>query len=325
MMHVVCDDGSTNVKLAWFKDGEMKTSVTANSFRQGWKVDGLGGGRVYNYSLNGMRYTADNVSREAIVTTNVEYQYSDMNLLAVHHALLCSGLDPQPVSLTVTLPVSEYYDADCQPDEDNIRRKQENLMRKLEVNRGTSFTVTEVNVMPESLPAVFSSLAKLNVSEVETTLVIDLGGTTLDGGVIVGQFDSVSAVHGNPNIGVSMVTRAAMTAMRSAGSDTSAYVADQVVRNRSDRQFLESVINDSARVDYVIETIEAEIEKLGTLVVNDLAPFRHVNRVFLAGGGAELIENAVRNAWPLANDRICLLDDAQLALAREIALYRNEG
>ncbi|VDA76609.1 plasmid segregation protein ParM domain-containing protein [Klebsiella pneumoniae] len=50
----------------------------------------------------------------------MEYQYGDLNLLAVHHALLNSGLEPQPVSLTVTLPLSEYYDGDCQRNEEML-------------------------------------------------------------------------------------------------------------------------------------------------------------------------------------------------------------
>ena len=57
------------------------------------------------------------------------------------------------MSLTVTLPLSEYYDGDCQRNEENIRRKRENLMRELVLNKGRAFTVTDVKVMPESLPA----------------------------------------------------------------------------------------------------------------------------------------------------------------------------
>jgi hypothetical protein len=40
--------------------------------------------------------------------------------------------------------------------------------------------------------------------------------------VIVGQFDDISAVHGNPSVGVSQVTRAAAGALRAADSETSA-------------------------------------------------------------------------------------------------------
>lgn len=322
-MEIYCDDGSTNVKLAWFEDGQMKTSVTANSFRHGWKVADFGSSAL-NYMVGALKYTWDSVSRDAVPTTNVEYQYGDLNLLAVHHALLNSGLEPQAVTLTVTLPLSEYYDQDCQKNEGNIQRKRENLLRELTVNKRERFTVADVVVMPESLPAAFSRLAQLKPGASETTLIIDLGGTTLDAGVIVGQFDDISAVHGNPAIGVSQVTRAAQAALRVAESETSALVADSVIQKRKDRAFLNSIINDGARIDYVTEKIEEAIQSLGAQVVTELARYRNVNRIFLVGGGAVLIEQAVRQAWPLAPERIEIINDPQLALAREIALYRRE-
>ncbi|EFY1133366.1 hypothetical protein DYQ60_22000, partial [Shigella flexneri] len=36
MLKVSCDDGSTNVKLAWLEDGEVRTSLSGNSFKEGW-------------------------------------------------------------------------------------------------------------------------------------------------------------------------------------------------------------------------------------------------------------------------------------------------
>ncbi len=322
-MEIYCDDGSTNVKLAWFDESQLKTSVSTNSFRHGWKVADMGGG-AFNYQVGSLKYTWDSVSRDAVPTTNVEYQYGDLNLLGVHHALLSSGIEPQPVSLTVTLPLSEYYDQDCQKNEHNIQRKRDNLMRPLALNKRELFTVTDVSVMPESLPAAFSRLSQLRPTGTETTLVIDLGGTTLDAGVIVGQFDDISAVHGNPGIGVSEVTRATLGALRVADSETSPLIADQVIRNRHDRGFLNRVINDASKIDYVIEKIEYAIETLGALVVNELARYRSVNRILLVGGGAPLIESAVRKSWPLASERIEVLSDPQLALAREIALFKKE-
>lgn len=56
----------------------------------------------------------------------------------------------------------------------------------------------------------------------------------------------------------------------------------------------------------------------------ELTAFRNVNRVFLVGGGASLIEGAIRQSWPLAPDRIEVIGDPQLALVREIALYSKE-
>lgn len=323
MMNVYCDDGSTNVKLAWFDEGALQTAVSANSFRHGWKVAAFGA-EAFNYQVGALKYTWDRVSRDAVSTTNVEYQYGDLNLLAVHHALLTSGLSPRKVTLTVTLPLSEFYDQDCQKNEVNIQRKRENLLRTLKVNKQECFTITDVRVMPESLPAAFSRLAELKPGPEETSMIIDLGGTTLDAGIIVGQFDDISAIHGNTGVGVSVVTRAAQAALRTAESETSPLMADNVIRRRKDRAFLNSIINDGDKIDYVTDKIEEAISALGALVVSELARYRSVNRIFLVGGGAPLIEDAVRQAWPLAAERTEIICDPQLALAREIALYYNE-
>ena len=184
-MNVYCDDGSTTIKLAWNDNGKICKSLSQNSFRHGWKVDGLGIRQTFNYELDGKKYTYDEVSNQSILTTHIEYQYTDVNLLAVHHALLNSGLAPQPVSLTVTLPISEFYTKECQKNELNIQRKIENLMRPIRLNKGDVFTIEHVDVMPESLPAVFSRLVMDKVGQFEKSLVVDIGGTTLDVGVIV--------------------------------------------------------------------------------------------------------------------------------------------
>ena len=320
MKKIGCDDGSTNVKLAWLEGDAICTSVSPNSFRAGWKVAGIGSRETYNYEIEGIKYTFDDVSHQAINTTNIEYQYGDTNLLAVHHALLTSGLEPQAVSLTVTLPISEFYTADCQQNDVNIQRKIDNLLRPVWLNKRDVFSIADVQVMPESLPAVLTQLEEAAVGPLETSLVIDLGGTTLDAGVLVGQFEDVSAIHGNSTIGVSMVTQAALSALRMSESDTSAFVADQLIQRRHDRAFAATVVNDASKVDYVLETISSAIEKLGQRVVNELSGHRHVNRVWLVGGGAPLIESAVRTAWKLAPGRITVISEPQLALARELVL-----
>lgn len=323
-MKLFCDDGSTNVKLAWFEAGTLKTSVSVNSFRNGWKVDGLGSRKTYNYSLDGHKYTYDPVSEAAISTTHIEYQYTDSNVLAVHHALLNSGLEPQEISLTVTLPISEYYTADCQKNELNIERKINNLLRPVSLNKGEAFTITSVDVMPESLPAVFTRLVSDNVGEFEKSLVIDLGGTTLDVGVIVGQFDDVSAVHGNSKIGVCQVTNATLTALRMASSDTSPMIADELIKKRHDATFFSQVVNDESKQSLVRDTIETAIHKLGEHVVDDLTKFRNVNRVYIVGGGATLIAPAVSKFWAHLGDKVVLMDEPQTALVKAIARFKGE-
>ncbi|EJF0242747.1 TPA: plasmid segregation protein ParM domain-containing protein [Salmonella enterica subsp. enterica serovar Derby] len=323
-MNVFCDDGSTTVKLAWYEGKNLKTFLSANSFRNGWKVEGIGSRQTFNYELDGRKYTYDEVSNLAINTTHIEYQYSDANVLAVHHALLCSGMSPQPVSLTVTLPISEFYTSDCQKNELNILRKIKNLLRPVKLNKGEVFTIEQVEVLPESLPSVFAQLVKDEVGQFEKSLVIDIGGTTLDAGVIVGQFDDVSAVHGNATIGVSMVTQAALSALKMASSDTSPLVADELIKQRHDRDFVSRVVNDERQVTLVLDTIDSAIAKLGERVVDDLADFRHVNRVYIVGGGATLIEPAVKSAWHHLGSKVVMMDSPQTALVQAIAAFKGE-
>ena len=323
-MKIFCDDGSTAVKLAWYDNDKLNMSLSSNSFRSGWKVEGMGMRQTFNYELDGKKYTYDEVSNESIRTTHIEYQYTDLTVLAVHHALLNSGLKPQTVSLTVTLPISEYYTKECQKNELNIQRKIANLMRKVKLNKGEVFTIEHVEVMPESLPAVFARLVKDNVGQYEKSLVIDLGGTTLDVGVIVGQFDSVSAIHGNSDIGVSLVTNAALTALKMASSNTSAMVADELIKQRNNPDFVRQVINDENKTALVLDTIESAIATLSAQVVDDLAGFRDVNRVYIVGGGAPLIEDAVKTAWHHLGSKVVMMDSPQTSLVESIAAFKGE-
>lgn len=323
-MKIFCDDGSTAVKLAWYDNDNLHMSLSSNSFRSGWKVEGMGMRQTFNYELDGKKYTYDEVSNESIRTTHIEYQYTDLNVLAVHHALLNSGLKPQKVSLTVTLPISEYYTKECQKNELNIQRKIANLMRKVKLNKGEVFTIEHVEVMPESLPAVFARLVKDNVGQYEKSLVIDLGGTTLDVGVIVGQFDSVSAIHGNSEIGVSQVTNAALTALKMASSNTSAMVADELIKQRNNPEFVRQVINDENKTALVLDTIESAIASLSAQVVDDLAGFRDVNRVYIVGGGAPLIVDAVKTAWHHLGSKVVMMGSPQTSLVESIAAFKGE-
>ncbi|EMZ5228942.1 plasmid segregation protein ParM domain-containing protein, partial [Escherichia coli] len=65
-MNVYCDDGSTTIKLAWNDNGKICKSLSQNSFRHGWKVDGLGIRQTFNYELDGKKYTYDEVSNQSI-------------------------------------------------------------------------------------------------------------------------------------------------------------------------------------------------------------------------------------------------------------------
>ncbi|MBZ6064752.1 plasmid segregation protein ParM domain-containing protein [Aeromonas schubertii] len=321
------DDGSTNVKVSWIEGGVLKTVVSPNSFRKDWKSAALlRGQKVFNYTIGTTKYTYDATSDKALSTTHIEYQYDDLNLLAVHHALLQTGLVPGPVSVVVTLPITEYYNPDdCQRNEAKIEAKRHNLMREISLNKGELFSIVDVEVMPESLPAVLSHLLDSNCNEFTKSLVIDCGGTTLDMGIIVGEFDDVSAIYGNNEIGVSMVTDAARKSLAAADSDSSYLVANELIKRRHDSAFVQSVVNDESRIPEILRRIETKIQELGDQVAFEAKKFaKNPNRVYLVGGGAPLIEAAIREAYPTLGERVMMIENPQSALSREICLYHAE-
>ena len=324
IMKFAIDDGSTNVKISWLEDGQVRSVTSPNSFRKDWKSAALLNDRkVFNYQVASTKYTYDATSDKALSTTHVAFQYDDLNLLSVHHALLQTGVKPCPVSILVTLPITEYHQADdCQKNEENIARKKANLMREISLNKGELFTIVDVEVLPESLPAVLTTLMDSGVNEFTKSLVIDCGGTTLDMGVIVGEFDDVSAVYGNAEIGVSMVTNAARKALSAADSDASYLVANELIKRRHNREFVEEVINDISKVDWVLGRIENKISELGAAVAYEAKTFtRNPNRIYLVGGGAMLIESAIREAYPSLGEKIVMIKEPQEALSREICCY----
>lgn len=317
MLRMACDDGSTNVKLAWYENGSLKTHISPNSFKDGWSTDMFGSNSVYNYEIDGHKYTYDIGSSAVIGTTHISYQYGIMSRLAIHHALLTSGLPPQEVELTVTLPVTEFFTEDSQINEDNIRRKKQNVLGELILNKGIIFNISNVFVMPESIPAARESLTKDKISSFERSLILDLGGTTLDCAVIQGELDGISEIKGNSEIGTSRLTKAVMNALSFASSPSSYVIADEVIKNIENQQFLQKIINDHDKIQYVINVIKKESKYLADSVINEIATINNINRIYLTGGGAEIIYPYIKDEF--SQYKPMKVDDAQLALVKAIA------
>lgn len=310
-MKIYIDDGSTNIKLMW-KDGEdIRRAISPNSFKREWAVS-FGGQRVFNYSFNGEQYTFDPISADALVTTNIAWQYSDVNVIAVHHALLQTGLEPQDVDIVVTLPLAEYYNRDNQPCVDNIRRKEENLMRPVILNDGLTFTVRSVRVMPESIPAGFNVASKLD--DLDSLLIIDLGGTTLDISHVRARMRGISRIFGDSGLGVSLMTQDVKAAMAVARTRGSSYLADELIIHREDEDFLRQRINDASRLAVVQEALRESHHRLVNRVIDAVKSFESYSHVMVIGGGAELIAGAVRQFCGVREDRFYLSEDPQFDL-----------
>ena len=270
-MRIFIDDGSTNIKMLWEQDGETFTHISPNSFKRGWSAT-FGSGKPFNYTVDDEKYSFDLITPDALPTNNIDWQYSPLNSIAVHHALLTSGLEPQDVEIVVTLPLTEFYDEDAQYRLDNIERKKKSLLREVKLNKGVVFNITKVTVRPESIPAGISLCDELKPSH--SVLIIDLGGTTLDISMVAGQMTSVSRIYGDPKLGVSLVTDAVKLALARANTDTSSYNVDQIIINRHDEAYLTDNINDPDAVSEVKKVITNSIERLITRVLTAIDSFK---------------------------------------------------
>ncbi|EIU0496520.1 recombinase [Escherichia coli] len=310
-MRIFIDDGSTNIKMLWEHDGETRTHISPNSFKRGWSAT-FGAGKPFNYVIDDEKYSYDLISPDVLPTNNVEWQYSPLNVLAVHHALLTSGIEPQEVEIVVTLPLAEFYDDDAQYNLDNIERKKASLMRPVTLNKGNVFTIKKVTVRPESIPAGISLCDNLN--PVHSVLIVDLGGTTLDVSMVAGQMTAVSRVFGDSNLGVSLVTREVRQALARANTETSNYNVDQLIINRHDEDYLNDNINDPSAIGDVKKAIAASIDRLRTRVLDVIGDFKGYTHVMVIGGGAPLVADAIREQVNIRDGRFFVADDPQLAL-----------
>lgn len=311
-MKIFMDDGSTNIKMLWTdSDGTERRHISPNSFKRGWSAS-FGSGKVYNYVLDGEKYSYDLVSPSALETNNVSWQYSPLNVIAVHHALHTSGIAPQPVEIVVTLPLAEFFDTDAQPNMDNINRKKESLMRAVELNKQAGFIIEKVTVRPESIPAGVGLADELSTSH--SMLIIDLGGTTLDVSLVVGKMTGISRVYGNSELGVSLVTSAVKQALASAETKTSSFNVDNLIINRHDDAYLSDNINEIEALDDVKKAMTQAISRLQRRVLDVVADFDGYTHIMVIGGGAPLIADAIRDNTSIRQDRFFVSNDPQFDL-----------
>ncbi|MEG0208814.1 plasmid segregation protein ParM [Hafnia sp.] len=290
-MKLYIDDGSTNIKLAWNDNGQRRNLLSPNSFKAEWSAP-FGQNRPSNYTLDGVHYSFDPISASTIRTTHTQYQYSDTNVIGIHHALLQTGLSPQPVNIEVTLPLSEYFDGNNQPNMDNINRKKRNVMRAVQLNGGDTFAIKSVRVMPESIPAGFERLSQMN--EMQSLLIVDLGGTTLDIALVRGQMSGITKVYCDPFIGVSIMTDAISAVLAANNMRTSSLVANDIILHRNDDNWLRSRLQNTAHYMQVVGTLEEKEETLKQRVKNALSEFTDFTDVLIVGGGAEIVAPAVQ-------------------------------
>ncbi|CAM3827690.1 hypothetical protein BS639_24015 [Rouxiella silvae] len=308
-MRIYIDDGSTNIKMMWKgEDGKALRHMSPNSFITGWSV-AFGNSDAANYEMGERKFSFNSNSAKCIRTTEVEYQYSDVNVIAIHHALHTSGIEPQPVEIVVTLPLSEYYDADMQANRVNIDRKITSVTRAVARNKEEAFIITSVTVRPESMPAGFKDAQVLKPNQ--SLLIIDIGGTTTDVSQVLGQMNGIVQIEFLTNVGVSIVTSVVKAALAKANTEASDYIINEMIKNRHDREFIDGCINDASQVDNVIKEIQSGINQLSEQVMEVVRRFHGFTAVTVAGGGAMICGQNIKSSTNIRDERFNISHDPQ--------------
>jgi hypothetical protein len=304
-MKVYVDDGSTGTKLAFFTDNtnDIKVETFSNRAEYG---RGIADDDSCTYSIND-QYLTFYPSCDSNRTSNIQYQYSDHCVAAVHHALHLAGLSGQEVDLCVTLPISEFY-SDGRVNHQNIEKKKSNLLKVVLPEHGDSITIKNVSVYPEGIPAVQPRLIKNGksiVDEDELTFLADLGGTTLDLALFsgaakkiiraqsfnIGMFDNFSAIKvaiNLPNVRDMQISKLLETGKAAGGK----FKIDRVKVTKP----------------VMTKASNAVIDFLG----NDIHALSYS---FLIGGGAELLKLSLDDF----NFNCVIVDDPTTALVKSIA------
>lgn len=324
-MLVFCDDGSTATKLAWFSKNNLLTNVFINGFIPEWKADIFSKDKPFNYILDGQKYAYSPNSIEIEVTTNVKYQYSGINALNIQQALQQSGLNPQEIDLVVTLPISEYYDYDGQENAQKIEKKIQNIKRDVSLNKGNTFSFRNVFVYPESLPVLVAILGD-DVDPYERSLVCDLGGTTFDCGLVMGAFADVLKVSGDHTIGTQTLIKEISNILIKADTHLNFNHIDVLVRRLLASEDVASMINNADLIPQIKEQLELSVKKLAHKCLDHIERnYDGFNKIYLTGGGANLVYELIKQHWEARNVKVIKVDDSQLALVKALTLIHSDS
>lgn len=310
-MLICIDDGSTNIKMAWFEDGQIKTSITPTSFKREWTMSFRDEDKVANYEIDGEKYSFDDRSAEAIRTTESYYQYSTVNVLAIHHALHQSGIAPQAVDIVVTLPLSEYLTRDNKRNKANIERKKQNVMRAVRLDEGEAFTIRSVSVVSESIPAGFNLLSEME--DDHSLLIVDVGGTSTDNSHVQAKFAGITKTYCMPDVGGALITDS-ISAQMAANQKLSTWQAQTVYLKHKDKEFMAKYFPNEALRSAVLDAIKTSEQTLINRVGESLNRFAGYTHVLCVGGPAPIVAPKVLEITGVPKDRFYVDKNPQLSL-----------
>lgn len=184
--HAWIDDGSRNVKV--FIEGMDKIHVIETLVREG-------SDEVNSYNTNNLSYTVQNKrSTSTLLTNTSNYQRSDVNRVAINHALLSIGVKGDVV-VHCGLPLDQYFQpGGMKVDYNRLNEKRESIMMPVVFDTDNSpmpFKIVSVEVHPEAIPALYAAINEGYPIYGDTVTVADAGGWTLDVASLVIDDDEI--------------------------------------------------------------------------------------------------------------------------------------
>lgn len=105
-----------------------------------------------------------------------------------------------------------------------------------------------------------------------------------------------------------------MQELTNASTPSNYYVADELIKHQDDREYLNALINEESGVEKVLLAIHRESMSLAESIQNEISTFSGINRIYLAGGGAELIYPFIKEKYK--QYKVSKVEDPQFALVK---------
>lgn len=314
---VAIDDGFRQIKLLSSEQHKLtQLSVVGPGFTLGGSAAAAGDAGFGAYRTGGRDYTVDPDISNKEGTRYDGYALSDLNRVLVHHALHTAGLGGRDVVLATGLPYARYY----QSDGELLEKKIDNLSIAVEAMTGAqSPRLIAQHVLPQAVMAYMDyayddSLSgfKTGVDPEMPVVVIDVGGGTTDIATVLpnGNAPKVDRLKsGTINTGV-LDTLKELTARlerRFQFTGVRESLLERCVRTRKVllRGQLHDISDDiAAAVDVAVQPILREMQRLVGSAASETP--------LLVGGGAALVADALRTAYP----HMVVAEDPEFANAR---------
>lgn len=325
---VSVDDGYSHTKLftAAFRDGRIQDARNFShqtSIREGFSgISEIAGGSGAGwYETSGRRYTvAPNVVSE---TTRFDgYHVSDLNRVAIHHALRLAGCYGGEVDLVCGLPVGSFY-KDGEKNVALIQQKKENLKIPVVahgIDNAIPARFNGIMVLSQAISAYADTLLDDTLNDriggTHRIAVVDVGGRTTDVATLL-DGNKIDHLHsGTENIGVLDVQARLMSSIGKHFNFDETLPSgsyDAALRTGKLRVFgKEEDVGDL--VKEAVHDVSGRIERLLSRYIGSGASF---DQVVIVGGGAivfpmlkDMFRNAVvpehpeianaRGAWKMA-------------------------